>query len=123
MIDDMSLNDILRRHCVEMDSDDRSLLRQAQYMASNELNRTMRNCELRIYLSNFDITVRSGDCTNIIQATKAYNGEIQWKFLKRGFIQGAWDLGRGFVSFVGNFFRTVLPVASKVAPAMLGLYS
>ena len=104
-----------------MDYEDASVLRQAMIMASNELNRTMRNCELRIYLNNIDIKVISGDAKNVIHAVRSPNtGEIEWKFLKKSFLQGAWDVGRGFASLVGNFFHRALPIASRVTSLAIG---
>ncbi|XP_069106493.1 uncharacterized protein [Argopecten irradians] len=106
MIDDQSINHVLRENAHNLTWEEQAMGREAQSLATQELSRTMRNCELVMYLDHTTITLCAGDCDNRIVMQKRYNGEIEWKFTQRSFTQTVYSgvkwLGSRLLSFFGQ---------------------
>ncbi|XP_033727321.1 uncharacterized protein LOC117316695 [Pecten maximus] len=115
IIDDHSINYALRENAHRLTWEETAMGREAQSLATQELNRTMRNCELVMYLANTTITLEAGDCDNKIVMQKRYDGEIEWKFTRRSFTQTLYSGVRSLGSRLLGFFGQLPGIAAAAA--------
>ncbi|XP_060085320.1 uncharacterized protein LOC132564707 [Ylistrum balloti] len=118
IIDDESINYVIRENLHRLTWAERAMAREAQSLATQELNRTMRNCELVMYLDNTTIRIRAGNCDNRIIMLRKGDGEIEWKFTKRSFTQTVYSGVRWVGQSLLGFFGSLLPIAGQVVESI-----
>ncbi|XP_021340772.1 uncharacterized protein LOC110441834 [Mizuhopecten yessoensis] len=112
IIDDHSINYVLRINAHRLTPSEKAMGREAQSLATQELNRTMENCELAMYLDHTTITLTAGNCDNKIIMLQRYEGNIEWKFTKRSFTQTLYSGVRWIGSHLLGFFLELLGIAA-----------
>ncbi|XP_069106184.1 uncharacterized protein [Argopecten irradians] len=109
MIDDQVINYILRQYNHLLTPDDQAMGREAQSLCTTELNSTMSDCELDIYLTWLTVIVEAGNCANRVVMLKRYDGEIEWKFTRQSFTQCVYSsvkwVGRKMIDFFNTRLR------------------
>ncbi|XP_033726881.1 uncharacterized protein LOC117316426 [Pecten maximus] len=105
IIDHHAINFALRENASKLTPEALAMGREAQSLCTNELNCTMQNCELVMYLIHLTIILQAGNCGNGIIMNKRYDGEIEWKFTKRTFTQTVYSGVKWLGGHLLNFFK------------------